>query len=68
MISLLARLLIVQAGSLLFEGCSDEAVDSDAVETDEKMVMYSSGQWVHKEGHRYDVYLDGDYLIYEKVE
>lgn len=44
-----------------FLGCmNDEAIDQDAVLLDERMVAYSNGTWIHRDGHLYDVYVDED--------
>lgn len=61
-------MVLVLGMEAFFCACSDEAVDMDAVQNDHKWVAYNDGTWIHQDGKRYDLHVEGDYLLMEEVE
>lgn len=54
-------------------GCSDEAIDQDAVVNDptyKRFVSYhggDTGTYMIYQGYKYDVQIDGDYVIFKEI-
>ena len=54
-------------------GCSDEAIDQDAVVNDptyRQFVSYhggDTGTYMIYQGYKYDVRIDGDYIVFEQL-
>ena len=60
--------------AIFFIGCSDEAIDQDAVVNDptyRRFVSYhggDTGTYMIYQGYKYDVQIDGDYVILRRYK